>query len=76
MNVKLPLDGPLFRVYFQRYEPEDQDYLPEEKRAKSLMIWKCHHGFCDGASSLQMVLALSDDFNKDYFVKSQDLNIF
>ena len=23
-----------------------------------------------------MVLALSDDFNKDYFVKSQDLSIF
>ena len=29
MNEKMPLDGPLVRLYFQKYDPIDQDNVPE-----------------------------------------------
>ena len=47
-NIKMPLDGPLVRIYYQKYEPTDQDHLPKEERAGSIVIFKTHHSFCDG----------------------------
>jgi NRPS condensation-like uncharacterized protein len=68
MNVKLPLDGPLCRVYYQKYEPEDN------KEVHGLLIWKCHHCFCDGVSVMCMTLAMSEDYSKDYFIKAEDVS--
>ena len=38
LNVKMPLDGPLFRVYVQNFEPTDQDGVPEAQKSKSFLI--------------------------------------
>ena len=39
------------------------------------MIWKCHHSFCDGVSVMTLPLALSDEFDRSYFVRSTDLSL-
>ena len=72
LNVKMPLDGPLFRVYVQNFEPTDQDHLPVDQRTKSLLIWKCHHSFCDGVSVTSMTLAISEQYDRSFFLKSND----
>ena len=72
LNVKMPLDGPLFRVYVQNFEPTDQDGVPEAQKSKSFLIWKCHHSFCDGVSVTSMTLAISEQYNRDFFLKSKD----
>lgn len=41
-----------------------------------ILIWKCHHSFSDGVSVMTLPLALSDEFDRSYFVKSTDVNIF
>lgn len=40
------------------------------------MIWKCHHSFCDGISVMCMTLALSEEYDRSYFVKGQDASWF
>lgn len=71
MNVKVPLDGPLIRIYSQEYAPADENKdRAKDEKVKSLMIWKAHHAFCDGVSVMAMTLASSDDYNKNYFIKS------
>jgi hypothetical protein len=67
LNQKLPLDGPLFRLYFAKYDPIDMDHVKEEDRPKSFLIWKCHHSFCDGVSIMSLILALSDNYDVSYF---------
>jgi NRPS condensation-like uncharacterized protein len=68
MNERFPLDGPLYRVYTQDYVPEDS----EEKGPFGMTIFKAHHSFCDGVSVMCMTLALSEEYGRDYFVKSND----
>lgn len=73
MGLRVPLDGPLWRVYFQEnYDPIDQEHLPEEHRAKGLVILKGHHSFCDGVSIMCMALALSEEYGREYFVPGKD----
>ena len=69
LNEKMPLDGPLARVYLHKYEPEDMDHLPESQRPKMIQIWKSHHSFCDGVSITTIPLAMSDEFDKSYFLQ-------
>ena len=72
MNVKMPLDGPLWRLYIQEYNPDDQDDLPEDMKTHGLTIFKGHHSLGDGVSIMCMALSLSEDYGRDYFVKSAD----
>ena len=72
MNVKMPLDGPLWRVYMQKYDADDQDHLPEDMKTRGLGIFKAHHSFCDGVSVMCMTLGLGEDYGREYFVKSAD----
>mgnify|MGYP006125495607 CR=1 FL=1 len=72
MNVKMPLDGPLWRLYIQKYDADDQEHLPEDLKTRGLTILKAHHSFCDGVSVMCMTLSLSEDYGRDYFVKSAD----
>jgi len=60
------------RIYWQDYDPIDQDHLPEKERTKGIVILKAHHSFCDGVSMMCMTLALSDEYGRDFFVKSAD----
>jgi hypothetical protein len=70
MNTKLPIDGPMFRVYYQSYRPTDFDTsLPESLRPQGLLIWKSHHGLGDGMSIMCMVLAMSTHYDKSMFLK-------
>jgi hypothetical protein len=68
MNVKFPVDGPLWRVYSQEYNPNDSD----PNNTLGLTIFKAHHSFCDGVSIMCMTLALSEEYGRDYFIKSKD----
>lgn len=57
----------------QRYDPVDMDHIEKEKRPTGIMIWKCHHSFCDGISAASLMLALSDEFDRSYFLASKDV---
>lgn len=72
LNEKMPLDGPQWRMMLQDYDPTDEDYLPEERKNKGLIIFKAHHCFCDGTSIICFSLALSDDYGREYFVPGKD----
>lgn len=72
LNEKLPLDGPQVRIYFQKYDPVDLDLAEGEKRPKGIMIWKCHHSFSDGISSGSLLLAISKEYDRSYFLTSKD----
>lgn len=74
MNEKMPLDGPQVRIYFQKYDPIDMPHIPKEKRPKGIFIWKGHHSFSDGISALSLILALSKEFDRSYFLPSRDLS--
>lgn len=37
------------------------------------IIWKSHHSFCDGISIMSLSLAMSQEYDRSYFVKSTDL---
>jgi len=69
VNTKLPLDGPLWRMVCAPFIEENGD-------EHFLMIWKCHHSFCDGVSMVLFNLALSKEFDRSYFVKSTDLKLW
>ena len=68
MNVKFPKDGPLWRIYTQEYNPLDQD----TENTLGLTIFKAHHSFCDGVSVMCLCLSLSEEYSRDYFIKSTD----
>lgn len=73
MNKRMPLDGPLVRVYFQAYDPVDENKeRPEADKVRSVMVWKCHHAFCDGVSVTSMTLAHSEEYDRSYFVRAVD----
>lgn len=69
INVKLPVDGPLWRMVIMKYDDPDG-------KGKSIMIWKSHHSFCDGVSMVLFNLAISKEFDRSYFVKSTDLKLW
>jgi hypothetical protein len=77
-NEKIPLDGPLCRIYCQKYEPTDQDHLPEDQRAGTIVIFKVHHSFCDGVAACCLVLACSTTYDKSFFLKpyTQDVRLW
>ena len=69
------MDGPQVRIYLQKYDPIDIDEdVPEHQRPKGIMVWKVHHSFCDGVSAGSLVLALSKEFDRSYFLPSKDLS--
>ena len=74
INIRMPLDGPLLRIYLQKYEPDDQENTPDDLKSKAILIWKCHHSFCDGVSVTSMVLALSEEYDRSYFLPTKDVS--
>lgn len=66
ISTKMPLDGPLWRTYLQ------EEFIDEDGKKKSIMIFKSHHSFCDGISLMCSNLAVSSEYNKDFFVKFSD----
>jgi hypothetical protein len=73
MNKKFPLDGPLWSLYVQdKFEPTDQNDLPEDMKSHGFIIFRAHHSLCDGISIMCMTLAMGAEYNRDYFIKSKD----
>ena len=68
ISIKMPIDGPLWRIWFQNYEEDGQQ--------RSVLFWKNHHSFCDGVSIMLFNLALSEEYGRDYFVKGKDMTLF
>lgn len=68
MNVKMPMDGPLWRIYVQDYDPTDETDI----KGAGLSMFKAHHSLCDGVSIMCMILAMGEDFSRDYFVPVKD----
>jgi len=48
------------------------DHVEKDKRPKGIMIWKCHHSFGDGISSGSLLLAISKEYDRSYFLSSKD----
>ena len=40
-----------------------------------IVIWKSHHSFCDGMSVMFMLLAMSHEYDRSYFVKGKDATL-
>jgi hypothetical protein len=38
------------------------------------MIWKSSHAFCDGVSVMSLILALSHEYDKSYFISAKGLS--
>jgi len=53
-------------------EADDQDDLPQDLKSKAINILKAHHSLCDGVSIMCFTLAVSEEYSRDYFVKSSD----
>lgn len=62
ISSKMPLDGPQWRTYVQ------EEFIDEDGKKKCIMIFKFHHSFCDGVSVMSMNLALSSEYNRNFFV--------
>jgi len=56
------------RIYYQPYNPNDQDCLPPERRASGLSLWKSHHSFCDGVSGICVILSAAKEYDQSYFL--------
>lgn len=70
MNIKVCTDGPQWRAYGQIY------YDPVEKKTVLIQIWKCHHSFMDGVSSMVLTAGSTEEFNKDYFVGIKEVPLW
>ena len=68
LNKKMPLDGPMWRLYVQEYT--------HNGKQGSIIIFKSHHSFCDGMSTMSMSLAMSSEYHRSYFVKGADASMF
>jgi NRPS condensation-like uncharacterized protein len=62
------------RLYLHKYDPIDLPHIDEAERPKGLLLWKCHHSFCDGVSAGSLILALSKEFDRSYFLPTKDLS--
>ena len=65
INIKLPNDGPLWRIYMQEIE--------QDGKQMAIIIWKSHHSFCDGVSVMSLQLSMSAEYDRSYFVASSNL---
>jgi NRPS condensation-like uncharacterized protein len=64
-NIKVPMDGPQWRFWAQ-------DFEDEHGRPKTIVFWKQHHGLCDGISVTMLMLAVSAEYDRSYFIKGED----
>ena len=61
-------DGQLWQIYMQPYN--------ENGIEGTIAIWKTHHSFGDGASAMSFTLALSEEYDRSYFLKSKAATLF
>mmetsp|Transcript_1953 Transcript_1953/g.3388 ORF Transcript_1953/g.3388 Transcript_1953/m.3388 type:complete len:359 (-) Transcript_1953:686-1762(-) len=67
MNIKMPMDGPQYRMSYY--------YLTDEDGKETMVqIWKSHHCFMDGVSCMAVQACFSDEYSTDYFVKTNDIS--
>jgi hypothetical protein len=64
----MPLDGPMWRLYVQPYKVDGKE--------GGIIIFKSHHSFCDGMSTMSMSLAMSSEYHRSYFIKGADASMF
>ena len=65
INVKLPLDGPLYRFYIQEL------YVTETGEKRTIVMMKAHHSLGDGLSMTAMILGCSDEYDRSYFMSGK-----
>jgi hypothetical protein len=68
VGKKMPLDGPMWRCYVQKYTVDGKEGC--------IIIFKSHHSFCDGMSTMSMSLAMSAEYHRSYFIKGADASMF
>jgi len=61
------LDGPMWRLYCQKYTVKG--------KPGTIIMFKSHHSFCDGMSTMSMSLAMSAEYDRSYFVKGADASM-
>lgn len=64
----MPMDGPMWRVYAQKWKTE-------EGKDAIRCVWKAHHALMDGVSGVLVTAAGSNEYSKDYFLASKDIGI-
>ena len=70
LNTKLPLDGPQWRVFTQKYKH------PDDGKTYLIQIWLSHHSFMDGVSSMALSAAACKNYSKDLFIKFQPVSFW
>mmetsp|Transcript_12966 Transcript_12966/g.20083 ORF Transcript_12966/g.20083 Transcript_12966/m.20083 type:complete len:112 (-) Transcript_12966:785-1120(-) len=48
---------------------------PGSDTSVGVLFFKAHHSFCDGVSIMCLTLAMSEEFSRDYFIKSRDASL-
>lgn len=59
-------NAPLWQIWFI------EDYMNDY----SLIIWKCHHSFCDGVSIMTFHLTMADEFDISHVIPIKKINYF
>jgi len=49
--------------------------VPKNEKPKLLFIWKSHHSFCDGISAQSLLLSLSKDYDRSFFLGGKDASM-
>ena len=62
IGIKVPLDGPQWRVWFT-------PLIDEDGKTYTVQIWKSHHSFMDGVSCMGVTCTMMEEYNLSYFVK-------
>lgn len=71
LNKKLPLDGPQWRCFAFMYKnPEENNKL------QLVQLWRSHHSFMDGVSSMALTGWSTDDYGRHNFIKFKDPSLF
>lgn len=70
INIKIPLDGPQWRFYGQLYK------RPEDGKTYMLQIWKSHHSFMDGVSSMALSASPTKNYGPHLFIKFPEVKLW
>jgi NRPS condensation-like uncharacterized protein len=69
INVKIPLDGPQYRVFTQNYVD------PDTGKKYFVQIWKSHHSLMDGMSSMAITASACKNYGPHLFIPFKEISI-
>ena len=69
LGMIMPSDGPLWRMYLTNIKKKDG-------KESLIFIYIAHHSLADGISTACLALAISEEYNRDYYIKTREPSFF